>query len=318
MIRYIVKRLVLMIPILLGISFIVLIFIDLAPGDPARMIAGSRATEEEYQRIREELGLNETLPVRYVRFIWNVLHGDFGRSFTSNRPVWPEIMQRFPYTVFISVMSLLLSVMIGLPLGVYAATHQYSMKDNAAIIASLVCVSMPAFWFALLLVHLFSVRLGLLPVAGIEKWQGWILPTASLALGYAAGFARQARSNMLEVIRQDYITTARAKGLSERVVKYRHALKNACIPLVMVIGSMFGMSLGGALIAEVIFSVPGLGIFTLTGLTNRDYPVIQGSVLFLSALFCLVILLVDIAFAFIDPRIRSQYVRRRKRAGEGA
>jgi peptide/nickel transport system permease protein len=175
---------------------------------------------------------------------------------------------------------------------------------------------MPAFWFALLLVQFFCVQFRLLPPSGIEKWQGWILPVVSLALGYAAMVARQMRSSMLEVIRQDYITTARAKGQTERVVLYRHALKNALIPVVMVVGSIFGMSLGGALIAEVIFSIPGLGNYTLTGLTNRDYPVIQGSVLFLSALFSLVILLVDIVFAFIDPRIRSQYVGKKKRVKE--
>ena len=211
----------------------------------------------------------------------------------------------------------MLSIIIGIPLGVYAATNQYSWKDNLAIIASLFCVSMPAFWFALLLIQLFAVKHRILPMAGIEQWQGWILPVVSLALGYASVIARQMRSNMLEVIRQDYIITARAKGLSEHKVLYRHALKNALIPVIMTVGSMFGMSLGGALISEVIFSIPGLGNYTLTGLVNRDYPVIQGSVLFLSALFSIVILLIDIVFAFIDPRIRSQYVRAKRRVREG-
>jgi len=317
MIKYVIKRLLLMIPILLAISFIVLVLIDITPGDPARIIAGTTATEEEYLQIREDLHLNDPLLTRYFRFIWDVLHGDFGKSFTTKRDVWADMMQRFPYTLLLAGLSTLLSTFIGIILGVYAATHQYTWKDNAAIILSLFCVSMPAFWFALLLVQLFSVKLhNLLPPSGIEKWQGWILPTVSLALGYAAGTSRQMRSSMLEVIRQDYITTARAKGQSERVIRYRHALKNALIPVVMTVGSMFGMSLGGALIAEVIFSIPGLGNFTLTGLTNRDYPVIQGSVLFLSALFSIVILLVDILFAFIDPRIRSQYSRKKKRVKE--
>jgi peptide/nickel transport system permease protein len=173
---------------------------------------------------------------------------------------------------------------------------------------------MPAFWFALLLVQWFSVRIQLLPVAGIKSWQGWVLPVVSLSLGYAAAITRQMRSNMLEVIRQDYITTGRAKGLNEGNILYKHALKNALIPVVMTIGSIYGMSLGGALIAEMIFSIPGLGSFTLTGLTNRDYPVIQSTVLFLSVLFCLVMLLIDVAFAFIDPRIRSQFARKRKTA----
>jgi peptide/nickel transport system permease protein len=312
-IKYIVKRLLLMIPILLGISFMVLILIDITPGDPARLILGTQATPEQVEALREEMGLNDPLVVRYFRFIWGVLRGDLGKSYTNSRNVWAEMMQRFPYTLLMSGMSLVLSVIIGVPLGVYAATHQYTWKDNAAIIVSLFCVSMPAFWFALILVQIFCVKWQLLPPSGIETWKGWILPTVSLALGYAAGISRQMRSSMLEVIRQDYITTARAKGQTENKVLYRHALKNALIPIVMTVGSIFGMSLGGALIAEVIFSVPGLGSYTLSGLTQRDYPVIQGSVLFLSALFSIVILLIDVMFAFIDPRIRSQYVRKRKR-----
>jgi peptide/nickel transport system permease protein len=307
-----------MIPILLGISFVVLILIDITPGDPARIILGPLATEEEVQDRRELLGLNDPLPVRYVHFIVNALQGDLGKSYTNARDVWGEMMQRFPYTLLTTVLSLVLAVVIGVPLGVYAATHQYTWKDNAAIVASLFCVSMPAFWFALLLVQLFAVKLRWLPSAGIEQWQGWILPIVSLALGYAAGISRQMRSSMLEVIRQDYITMVRAKGQTEVVVRYRHALKNALIPIIMTVGSMFGMSLGGALIAEVIFSVPGLGSYTLSGLTQRDYPVIQGSVLIQSIIFSIVILLIDIMFAFIDPRIRSQYVRQKKKQVKGS
>ncbi|MDR1298741.1 MAG: ABC transporter permease [Oscillospiraceae bacterium] len=313
MVKYIVKRLLLMIPILLGISFMVLILIDITPGDPARLILGTQATQEQVDELREDMGLNDPLIVRYCRFVWGVMRGDLGKSYTNSRSVWTEMMQRFPYTLLISGMSLVLSVIIGVPLGVYAATHQYTWKDNAAIIASLFCVSMPGFWFALILVQIFCVKWQLLPPSGIESWKGWILPTISLALGYAAGISRQMRSSMLEVIRQDYITTARAKGQTENKVLYRHALKNALIPIIMTVGSIFGMSLGGALIAEVIFSVPGLGSYTLSGLTQRDYPVIQGSVLFLSALFSIVILLIDVMFAFIDPRIRSQYVRKKRR-----
>ena len=315
MTKYIVKRLLLMIPILLGISLVVLLLIDITPGDPAKLILGTRATEEEVSELREKMGLNDPLYTRYFRFIWNVVRGDFGRSYTNNREVWTEMMQRFPYTLLLAIMATVLAVLIGIPLGVYAATHQYSWKDNAAIVLSLFCVSMPSFWFALILVQIFSVKIRILPMAGVVSWKGWIMPTVSLALGYAAGLARQARSNMLEVIRQDYITTARAKGQSERVIKYRHALKNACIPLVMIVGNMFGMSLGGALIAEAIFSVPGLGQYTLSGLTQRDYPVIQASVLFMSIIFSVMILLIDIAFAFIDPRIRSQFSKTKKKEG---
>jgi peptide/nickel transport system permease protein len=316
MIRYIVKRLVMMIPILLGISFIVLILIDISPGDVARIIVGSEAEEWEYQQVREELRLDDPLLVRYGRFIVNTLKGDFGKSFITKKDVWADMMSRFPYTLALAALSLVIAVLIGIPIGIYAATHQYTWKDNTAILLSLFCVSMPAFWFALILVQIFAVKIRLLPPAGIDSWKGWVLPSISLALGYAAAIARQMRSNMLEVIRQDFIVTARAKGLSERKVLYRHGLKNALIPVIMIAGTMFGLSLGGALIAEVIFSIPGLGNYTLVALANRDYPAIQGSVLFLSTLFCLVILLIDILFAFVDPRIRSQYVRKKKRHKE--
>jgi peptide/nickel transport system permease protein len=318
MIRYIGKRLLMMIPILLGISFIVLILIDISPGDVARIIVGSDAEEWEYEKVREELKLDDPLPLRYVRFIAGAVQGDFGKSFITKKDVWGDMMQRFPYTLILATSSLVLAVIIGIPIGIYAATHQFTWKDNTAILLSLFCVSMPPFWFALILVQFFAVKLGILPPAGIETWTGWILPALSLALGYAASIARQMRSNVLEVIRQDFITTARAKGLPERKVLYRHALKNALIPVIMIVGSLFGLSLGGALIAEVIFSIPGLGNYTLVALANRDYPSIQGSVLFLSTLFCLVILLIDIIFAYVDPRIRSQYVARKKRVKEAA
>ena len=315
MLRYIVKRLLMMIPVLLGISLIVLILINITPGDPARMMLGTQATEEQVQELRQELGLNDSLPVRYVRFLWNVLHGNFGTSYMTKRPVFDEMMQRFPYTLLLVTVSLALSIVLGIPLGIYAATHQHTWKDNGAMFLALFCVSMPSFWFALLLIRFFGVDLRWLPIAGIKSWTGWILPCVSMALGMTAIIARQTRSNLLEVIRQDYITTARAKGLSERTVIYRHALKNALIPIIMIIGGMFGSLLGGVMISEVIFSIPGLGEYTLKGLENRDYPVIQGSVLILSTLFAIVILLVDVIFALVDPRIRSQYSKKGKGRG---
>ena len=316
MIKYVIKRLLLMIPILMGITLIVLIFIDIAPGDPARMMLGNEATEEEVQELRESLGLNDRFIVRYFRFFKNAFRGDFGRSYSNNRSVRDEMFQRFKYTLLISIFSVVLSVIIGIPLGVFAATHQYTWKDNAAVTLSLICVSMPSFWFALLIIQLFSIRLNILPPAGIESWKGWIMPTISLALGYTALITRQMRSDMLEVIRQDYIVTARAKGQIERKVLFRHALKNAIIPIVQIVGSIFGMSLGGAMISEVIFSVPGLGSYMLSGLTARDYPVIQATSFFMSLINSVVILLIDVAFAFIDPRIRSQYIRKKKKKTE--
>ena len=312
--KYVIKRIIIMIPILICISFIVQVLIAIAPGDPARSMVSPDAEEWEYEQIRDELGLNDPILVRYWNFISGVFQGNLGVSFSSKRPVWDDIMTRFPYTVMIATLSVVLAVFVGIPLGIFAATNQFTWKESFVTLLSLITVSMPSFWFALLLVQFFAVKLRVLPVSGIESWHGYILPVVSIALGYAASIMRQMRSNMLEVIRQDYIVTARAKGLSERKVLYKHALKNALIPVVMTIGVFYGMALGGALIAETIYSLPGLGSYTLSGLTGRDYPVIQGSVLFMSTIFVVIMLLIDVAFSFIDPRIRSQYVRRRRGA----
>jgi peptide/nickel transport system permease protein len=315
MARYIAKRLLMLIPVLLGISLVVLILIDITPGDPARMMLGARASQEEVDALRDELGLNDPLPVRYVRFLGDVLQGDFGTSLMTKRPVTAEMLERLPYTLTLVALGTVFSVFLGIPIGVYAATHQHSWKDNSAIFLSLIAVSMPSFWFALLLIRFFSVQLGWLPISGVESWTGWILPSLAMALGLTAIIARQMRSDLLEVLRQDYITTARAKGLAERKVIYRHSLKNAMIPVIMVIGGIFGSSLGGSLITEVIYSIPGLGQYIMTGLNNRDYPVIQSGILIISTMFAVIILIVDVIFALVDPRIRSQYVAKGKRKG---
>lgn len=313
MARYIAKRLLMLIPVLLGISLVVLVLIDVTPGDPARMILGAQATQEQVDELREKLGLNDPLPVRYGRFLAGVFQGDFGTSLMTKRPVVNEMLDRLPYTLTLVALGTLFSVLIGIPIGVYAATHQHSWKDNTSIFLSLIAVSMPSFWFALLLIRLFSVQLGWLPVRGVESWTGWILPCAAMALGLTALIARQMRSDLLEVLRQDYITTARAKGLPESKVVYRHSLKNAMIPVIMVIGGVFGSSLGGSLITEVIYSIPGLGQYIMTGLSNRDYPVIQSGILIISTMFAVIILIVDVIFALVDPRIRSQYIGKGKR-----
>ena len=314
MLRYIIKRLMLMIPTLLGITLIVLLFITITPGDPAKLLLGDQVSEEELEELRIELGLRDSFPVRYFNYITNIIfRGDFGRSFRTKRPVITEIMQRYPYSLMLVTISLMIALCIGIPLGIFAATHQYSWKDNAAIFGSLFCVSMPSFWFALLLIQLICVKLGLLPTSGVDTWKGWVLPSITGSLGFAATIARQTRSNLLEVIRQDYITTARAKGQTERKVLYRHALKNAIIPVIMIVGSIFGLAMGGSMISEVIFSIPGLGSYTISALQFRDYPVIQTSVLFMSTLFAIVLLLIDVAFALVDPRIRSQYARKKQK-----
>lgn len=307
MLRYILKRLLSLIPTLLLITIVVQLFIIITPGDPARMMAGTQVSEEEVEALREEMGLNDPFLVRYASYMKSLFKGDFGISYRTKSSVIVEILQRFPYTLLLVFVSMVIALLIGIPTGIYAATHQYTWKDNLSIFLSLFCVSMPAFWFALILIQYLCVKWKLLPVAGVDSWTGWILPCFTTALSYAASIARQMRSNMLEVIRQDYITTARAKGQTERKILYSHALQNAIIPIIMTVGSTFGMAMGGSMITEVIFGIPGLGSYTIDALNSRDYPVIQTNVLFLSTLFCLILLLTDVAFAFADPRIRAQY-----------
>ncbi len=301
-----------MIPVILGVTLIVMVLLELTPGDPARQLLGNFATEEEIAVAREEMGLNRPLLVRYVDYINGVLHGNIGISYFTKGSVWDDIMVRFPYTLLVVTISMVLAIATGIPIGVYAATHQYSWKDNTSIVLSLFCVSMPNFWFALILVNIFATKLGWVPPFGIESWKSWILPAVSLSIGYSATLARQTRSSMLEQIRQDYVTTARAKGQSEHKVIYKHALKNAMIPIITIVGSVFGVSLGGAVIAETIFSIPGLGSYTISALISRDYTIVQGSVLYFAVMYSVILLLIDLVYTMVDPRIRSQFTSNKK------
>ena len=318
MLKFILKRLLMLIPVVLGISFIVLLLLAITPGDPAKSLLGTQATPERIAELRGVLGLDDPIHIRYVRFLGQIIRGDFGSSFFTKTSVFDSMMMRIPYTLLLVSIGLAISVILGIPIGVFAATHHNTWKDNFAMFIALFFVSMPVFWFALLLVRLFGVQLRWFPLSGTGTWKHWVLPIVSMSLLFIATIARQTRSNMLEVIRQDFIVTAKAKGLPHYKVVYRHALKNAMIPVIMVIGNIFGLMIGGALVTEVIFGIPGLGQYTLAGLSGRDYPVIQGGVFILSVMFSLVILLVDIVFAIVDPRIRSQYSRSQKKdkAGE--
>ena len=318
MVKYIIKRLLWLIPIVLGVTLIVMVLLEFTPGDPARQLLGNFATEEEIVAMREQMGLNRPVLVRYFEYLKGILRGDIGRSYFTKGSVWRDIITKFPYTLRLVSVSMILAMFIGIPIGVYAATHQYTWKDNTSIVLSLFCVSMPSFWFALILVRFFALRLGWVPTQGIETWKGWILPNVSMAIGYSATLARQTRSSMLEQIRQDYVTTARAKGQTERKVIYKHALKNALIPIIVIVGSMFGASLGGSVIAENIFSIPGLGNYTISALTSRDYPVVQGSVLYFTVLYSIILMLVDLVFAMVDPRIKSQFSSSKKKKKSSA
>lgn len=307
--KYILKRLLWMIPIVLGVTIIVFTLMYFVPGDPAQMMLPDDATQQDIQEMREYLGLNKSYGERLFTYMRNAfIYGDFGNSYRLKTPVMPELLQRLPRTALLAAMTMVISMAVGIPLGVMAAVHQNGPADRISMVLSLVGVSMPSFWLALMLVLLFSVKLKWLPATGFDGFEYFILPALSGALGGIAGQARQTRSSMLEVIRSDYITTARAKGVAERKVIYSHALPNALIPIITISGTAFGHMLGGTLILETIFSIPGIGTYIINGVNNRDYPIIQGGVIFLAVVFGLMMLLVDLAYAFVDPRIKSQYM----------
>ncbi len=308
MLKFIGKRLLMMIPVLLGVIILVFTIMFYTPGDPARIMLGAGASEEAVQQLREEKGLNRPYFVQLGDYIKNiVLHGDFGESFQTGEPVLNEILERFPTTLKLASLSVLVSLIVGLSMGILSATHQYSWIDKFATAFALLGVSMPSFWAGLMATILFSSILGWLPASGSYGWKYWILPPLVLGLHSAASIMRMTRSSLLEVIRQDYIRTARAKGQSERKVIVVHALRNALIPVVTVVGMQFGVLLGGSILIESVFALPGLGRLIIGAIGKRDRMVVQGGVLFLALSFSFVNLLVDILYAYIDPRIMSQY-----------
>ena len=307
MLKYIGKRLLMLIPVLLGVTFIIFVITYITPGDPARIILGETATPESVEALRNEMGLNKPFLIRFITYVWDALRGDFGNSYMTGQPVMELILDRFPSTLILALTSVGISITLGLTLGIIAAVKQYSVFDDVSMSLALIGVSMPAFWLGLLLVLVFSVNLGWLPSSGYSSWKHLILPAVTNGVGACAIIARMTRSSMLEVIRQDYITTARAKGQKETIVVMRHAFKNALIPIINVVGLQFGALLGGSVLIESVFAVPGLGKLMVDAIKQRNYPVVQGSVLYMAVMFTLVNLLIDVVYAFVDPRIKSQY-----------
>lgn len=305
--KYIIRRLLLLIPVILGVTFLVFTIMYLTPGDPASLRLGEHAPKEQVEILREEMGLNDPFIVQYVRFVTKAVTGDFGRSYDSNRPVFDEVFSRFPATLKLTVAAMIIAVIIGIPIGIISATKQYSAIDSIAMVGALIGVSMPVFWLGLMLILVFSVGLGILPSSGADSIRHLILPAFSLGVGSAAIVTRMTRSSMLEVIRQDYIRTARSKGVAEKVVINKHALKNALIPVITVVGLQFGGLLGGAVLTETVFSWPGVGRLMVNSIRKKDSPTVLASVVFISVTFSFVNLFVDLLYAFIDPRIKSQY-----------
>ncbi|EST54442.1 glutathione ABC transporter permease [Brevibacillus panacihumi W25] len=306
MFAYIVKRLLQVIPTLIGVSILTFFLIHAVPGDPARMIAGPEASAEEVAEVREHLGLDQPLYVQYGKYVSNLLKGDLGVSLRSERPVLDEIMGRFPSTITLTVMAIAVMVVIGLFAGIFSATRPNSLIDNVTMMVSLFGISLPVFWLGLMLILLFSYYLNLLPSGGNDGFSHFILPALALGLSSSAILARLTRSSMLEVINQDFVRTARAKGVKEKLVVYKHTLKNALIPIVTIIGLEFGTLLGGAVLTETVFSINGLGRFIIQSIQFRDYPSIQGSILFVAAIFVIVNLLVDLCYGLVDPRVKYE------------
>lgn len=304
--KYIAKRIIYFIPVLFGIVFLVYSIMYLAPGDLARMILGDKVPQAQVDALREEMGLNKPFLVQFFTYLTNILHGDFGTSYQLGMPVTDIILKiRFPITLIMAVSSMLLAVIFSIPIGTLSAVKQYTVIDSITVVFALLLTSIPVFWLGLMLILLFSLKLGWFPSSGFDGVKSFVLPAITLALVNSAQIIRMTRSSMLEVLRQDFVRTARAKGASETRVIFKHALKNAIIPVLTVIGINFGIVLGGSAIAETVFGIPGMGIQMVTSIRQKDIPVVMGAVLFVAFTFSVVNLLIDILYTLFDPRIRT-------------
>jgi peptide/nickel transport system permease protein len=314
MLRYILRRLAFFPPILMGVSLLVFAIMHLTPGDPAEILLGAEASPLQLEQLRHNLGLDRPVYVQYAIFLKNALQGDLGRSIRTNNPVLEEIASRFPATLTLAACGLALAVLLGFPLGLVAALRQNTAADALASFLALLGFSIPNFWFSLMLMLLLSIAVPVLPSSGYGTWQHLVLPALTLGIQIMAVIARMTRSSMLEVIRQDYVRTAHAKGIPAVFVLAHHSVRNALIPVVTIAGLYFGLLLGGVVVTETVFSYPGVGRMLIDAIRAHDYPLIQGGVLMFGVCICAVNLAVDIAYAFLDPRIRAQYRARRDAA----
>ena len=307
MLSYIRNRLLSFIPVVLGVSLLVFLMIHFVPGDPVMvMMAGAPIPKEQMEQIREQMGLNDSIPVQYGRFLLKALQGDLGRSLRSNRPVIEDLLEQLPHTLQLATAAMVLAISLGVVVGVIAASYQNTWIDTFSTMFALIGVSMPIFWLGLMLIFVFALSLDWLPATGQGGLSRLVLPALALAWYVAGIIARLVRSSMLEVMRMEYIITAQAKGLSKQMVLYRHALRNTLIPVITVVGLQFGNLLAGTVVTETVFARQGLGRYMVQGILNKDFPVVQGAVLFTSMMYLVVNLLVDISYAAIDPRIRYE------------
>lgn len=308
MYKYIIKRLLMIIPILFGVALIIFFILQFTPGDPGSLILGAGGDQSAIDKLNEELGYNRPVFEKFLSYISNVIFNlDFGISYRTRLPVFDAMKDRIPVSIILASSTIIFASMLGIPIGVFSAVKQYSLLDTFPTVISLFLAALPGFWLGMMMMYLFSLKFGWLPSNGVGTWQHYILPVVSLGLPYAAQEMRFTRSSMLETIRQDYVRTARAKGANERIVIWKHALKNALLPVITVTGGNFGALLGGAVVTESLFNIPGLGSLIVTSIKLKDVPTVMGSTMILAAMFSLILLGVDLLYAYVDPRIKAKY-----------
>ncbi len=307
MLIYFLKRIAQLIPVILGITLIIFVIMSLAQGDPARLILGEWATQEEVEQLRQEMRLDDPLLVRYFRYLYNFVQGDFGTSYIKSRSVATEVLGRFPNTVRLAFVAAILTVFLAVPLGIIAAVKQNTAVDSIVMVITLIGISMPVFWLGLLLILQFSLKLGWFPSFGSESWRSYVLPAICLAFSNMSTVSRTTRSSMLETIRQDYVRTALAKGCSRHDAVYKHAFRNALIPTITVIGIQMSQLLGGSVLVEQVFAWPGIGRLMIESINGRDTPMVLGCIILLTIVFSVLNLFIDMCYALVDPRIRGQY-----------
>lgn len=306
--KYVLKRILLIIPVLLGVTCLIFVIMELSPGDPASTILGSSATQEAIDMLNHELGYDRPAIVRLLDYIVRVFtRFDFGESYISRLPVIDSILPCIPVSLQVAFYAVLFSVVVGVPIGILSAVKQYSLLDTIPTVSALFLSALPGFWLGMMLLYAFSLKLGWLPSHGIDSWQCFILPTISLGLPYAAREMRFTRSSMLDTIRTDYVRTARAKGAAERRVIWKHALKNALLPVITVTGTSFSALVGGSVVTESLFSIPGLGTLLVTSIKLKDVPTVMGCTFILAGMCGLILLGVDLLYAAVDPRIKAKY-----------
>jgi len=307
MLRYAVKRILLIIPTMLLVSFLVFVLVNLTPADPGRIKLGAEAPQELVDQINHELGVDRPLPVQYISWVAGLLRGDLGKSYFTNKDVFNELIIRFPNTIKLAILGLVSAIIAGVPLGVLCAVKQYSVADYSLSTLAMFLAAMPPFWLSLMLLLQFASKLGWFPAFGDDTWKHFVLPTIPLTLGYGAGYLRYTRTAMLDTIRQDYIRTARAKGCTETSVIWKHAFRNSLLTVVTITGMSFAGLLGGAFVAESVFSITGVGMMGINAIHRRDMPQILASLITIGSIFMVIMVVVDLMYAVLNPRIRDLY-----------